>query len=108
MVEEKMVSSSFGGAALGVSQTRAPMGGHLTLGLTYPCAGSSSSPTWYWGWLALTLGVGQAYSPTWGHLVLALGQTCVPRGAEVALPGRTARPARHMTRPGAWAALLMH
>jgi len=108
MVEEKMVSSSFGGAALGVSQTRAPMGGHLTLGLTCPCAGSSSSPTWYWGWLALTLGVGQAYSPTWGHLVLALGQTRVPRGAGVALPGCTARPARHMMRLGAWAALLMH
>jgi hypothetical protein len=101
MVEEKMVSSSFGGAALGVSQTRAPMGGHLMLGLTCPCAGSSSSPTWYWGWLALTLGVGKAYSPTWGHLVLALGQTRMPRGAGVALPGRIARPARHMTRPGA-------
>jgi hypothetical protein len=80
MVEKKMVTSSFGGAALGVSQTRVPMGGYLTLGLTCLCAGLSSSPTWYRGWLGLTLGVSQARSPTWGHLVLALGKTRVPLG----------------------------
>jgi len=46
-----MVTSSFGGAALGVSQARAPTWGHLVFRLTYPCAGSGSSATWHWAGL---------------------------------------------------------
>jgi len=39
-----MVTSSFGGAALGVSQARAPTWGCLTLGLPCPCPGYQPSP----------------------------------------------------------------
>jgi len=45
MIDEKMVTSSFGWAALGVSQAHAPTWGHLTLGLTCPCAMSGPSAT---------------------------------------------------------------
>jgi len=62
MIREKMITSSFDGAALGVSQARAPTWGHLAPGLTCPCTGLDL--TWQWGWLALCPGlIGPASGP---------------------------------------------
>ena len=44
MVGKKMINSSFGGAALDVSQARAPTWGHLTLGLPALALGQTHAP----------------------------------------------------------------
>jgi len=42
--EKKTINSSFGRAALGVSQARAPTWGHLTLGLPALALGQTHAP----------------------------------------------------------------
>jgi len=91
-----MVTSSFAGAALGVSQARAPMRGHLLLGLTCLALGQAKRHVML-GLACPCLGVSQTCSPTWGYLALGLPYL-----------GRTAGLACHMARSDTWAALPMH
>jgi len=65
MLGEKMVTLSFGGAALGVSRARTPTWGHLALALTCPCVMSDPIATWHgaglplpWAWLSSSPHVG--------------------------------------------------
>jgi hypothetical protein len=89
MIKEKMVTSSFDGATLGVSHARTSRVSTLGAGADLPLRRVRPERHVVLGLACLALGVNQDRVPTWGHLTLGL--PC---------PRLTAGPAPHTARPG--------